>query len=384
VNRTKVIALVEARVVTGPAKNVLRFAEECRDRVDLTIVTFLRASEKRTQTAPHNAFVSEVRRLNLPIEIIWETGPFDLSVLASLRQICERHKADIVQTHAVKSHFLVSLLRERTFRWLAFHHGYTSEDLKTHIYNLCDRWSLRACDCVVTVCAEFASRLARRGSRQDRIFVVPNSVKPDFVYPNAILTQETRQRLSVSGDDLVILAVGRLSPEKGHRYLIDAVAKIISWAPQIKLKVLIAGEGPTEGKLKTQIVKRGLEKRIRLIGQCSDVRPLFSIADLFVLPSLSEGSPNALLESMAACVPIVATNVGGVPEIVNDGESAILVPPANVDLLGKSMLELLEDRPLAERLASVAYTKACLMFSPTKYDERILNIYDKLAPLQQH
>lgn len=383
-SRTKVIALVEARVVTGPAKNVLRFAEECRNRVDLTIVTFLRTSQNSSPAAPDNAFVAEVRRLNLPLEIIWETGPFDLSVLTSLRQICERSKADIVQTHAVKSHFLVSLLRKRTFRWIAFHHGYTSEDLKALAYNLCDRWSLRACDCVVTVCGEFACRLAQRGSRQDRIFVVPNSVKPDFLYPNPALSQETRQRLSVSEDDLVILAVGRLSPEKGHRYLIDAVAKIISWAPQIKLSVLIAGEGPIEEKLKTQIVKRGLEKRIRLIGQCSDVRQLFSIADLFVLPSVSEGSPNALLESMAAGVPIVATNVGGVPEIVNDGESAILVPPANVDLLAKSMLALLEDRPLAKQFAGAAFDKACRTFNPSRYDERILSIYDKLAPLQSH
>jgi len=315
------------------------------------------------------------------MEIIWETGPFDLSVLATLRKICERHNADIVQTHAVKSHFLVSLLRDRTFRWIAFHHGYTREGLKARTYNLCDKWSLKACDCVVTVCAEFARRLVRRGSRQDRIFVVHNSVEPDFGYPNPMLSQQTRQRLSVSDDNLLILAVGRLSPEKGHRYLIDAVAKIISWAPQIKLTVLIAGEGPSGGKLKTQIAKRGLGKDIRLIGQCSDVRPLFSIADLFVLPSLSEGSPNALLESMAARVPIVATNVGGVPEIVNDGESAILVPPANVDLLAKSILHLLEDRPLAKQLASAAFDKVRRLFSPTNYDERILSIYDELVPL---
>jgi glycosyltransferase involved in cell wall biosynthesis len=322
--------------------------------------------------------------LKLPIEIVWETGPFDLSVLASLREILERHKPDIVQTHSVKSHFLVSLLRERPFRWIAFHHGYTSENLKIHIYNQIDRWSLRACDCVVTVCAEFARRLVRRGSRRDRIFVVHNSVKPDFVKRNDALSQETRQRFLISDDDLVILSVGRLSPEKGHRYLIDAIAKIISSSPDLKLKVLIAGEGPAEGMLGSQIAKRGLEKHIRLIGQCSDVKPLFSIADLFVLPSLSEGSPNVLLESMAACVPIVATNVGGVPEMVSDGESATLVPPANADMLGKSILELLVDRSHAKQLASVAFDRARLIFSPTMYNERILNIYDTLLCRAPH
>jgi glycosyltransferase involved in cell wall biosynthesis len=81
---------------------------------------------------------------------------------------------------------------------------------------------------------------------------------------------------------------------------------------------------------------------------------------------------------MAASVPIVATTVGGVPEIVSDGESAILVPPANVDMLAKAVLKLAEDRPLAKQLAAVAFDKARLMFSPAKYDERILNIYDAL------
>jgi glycosyltransferase involved in cell wall biosynthesis len=178
--------------------------------------------------------------------------------------------------------------------------------------------------------------------------------------------------------------IGRLSPEKGHRYLIDAIAKVISWAPQLKLKVIIAGEGPLEGKLKTQIVKQRVEKHISLIGQCSNVGLLFSIADLFVLPSLSEGSPNALLESMAACVPIVATNVGGVSEMVNDGDSAILVPPANADILGKSILELLADRARARQLASVAFDRASLLFNPTRHNERILNIFEKLVPLQPH
>ena len=383
-SRIKVIALVEARVLTGPAKNVLRFAEECRDRVDLTIVTFVRASEKKNQAAPQNAFISEVRKLNLPIEMIWETGAFDLSVLASLRRIFEQHKPDIVQTHSVKSHFLVSLLRERPFRWIAFHHGYTSENLKIYIYNQFDRWSLRACDCVVTVCAEFARRLVRRGSRKDRIFVVHNSVRADFGYHNDILSQVTRQRFSISGDDLVVLSVGRLSPEKGHRYLIDAIAKIISSSPHLKLKVLIAGEGPAEGKLRSQVAKRGLEKCVSLLGQCSDVAPLFSIADVFVLPSLSEGSPNVLLESMAARVPIVATNVGGVPEMVNDGESATLVPPANADMLGRSILDVLVDRSRAKQCAGVAFDRARLMFSPTMYNDRILNIYDTLLCRAPH
>jgi glycosyltransferase involved in cell wall biosynthesis len=376
VNRIKVVALVEARVMTGPAKNILRFAVDCRDRVDLTIVTFVRGLHKNLNNVSTNQFVLAARSLDIPIEIVRETGPFDLTVLGGLRRIFERYNPDIVQTHAIKSHFLVSLLSRRNFRWIAFHHGYTSEDLKVQFYRQFDRWSLRRCDLVVTVCTEFSNRVASQGVRQDRIFVVPNSVKTDVDYFDVKLSEETRQKWNVSRDERIVLSVGRLSPEKGHNYLIDAVSTIVSTSPRLMLKVLIAGSGPSERKLKEQVNKKGLHQRVKLIGHCSDIKELFSIADLFVLPSLSEGSPNVLLESMAARVPIVATNVGGVPELVKDGESAILIPPADSESLKKAIIELLMNRPRAIQLASVAFEKARLIFSTPKHDERLLSIYD--------
>jgi len=220
--------------------------------------------------------------------------------------------------------------------------------------------------------------LASRGVRRDRLFVVHNSVETDVHYSHAKLSEETRQQWNVSRDERMILSVGRLSPEKGHNYLIDAVSMIVSTSPQLRLKVLIAGSGPSERKLKEQVNKKGLHERVELVGQCSDIKGLFSIADLFVLPSLSEGSPNVLLESMAARVPIVATEVGGVPELVKDRESAILVPPADSESLKKAMIELLMNRSRAIQLASVAFENARLIFSTSKHDEHLLSIYDRV------
>jgi glycosyltransferase involved in cell wall biosynthesis len=377
-NRIKVVALVEGRVVTGPAKNILRFAVDCRDRVDLTIVTFIRTLDKNLSAVSNNQLVSAARSLDIPIEIVRETGPLDLTVLGALRGIFHRHQAHIVETHGIKSHFLVSLLPGRNFRWIAFHHGYTTENLKVRFYHQFDRWSLRFCDLVVTVCGEFATMLASRGVRRDRVFVVHNSVETDVHYSHAKLSEETRQQWNVSRDERMVLSAGRLSPEKGHNYLIDAVSMMVSTLPQLKFKVLIAGSGPSERKLKEQVNKKGLHARVELVGQCSDIKALFSIADLFVLPSLSEGSPNVLLESMAARVPIVATKVGGVPELVKDGESAILVPPADSESLKKAIIELLMNRSRATQLAIVAFENARLIFSTSKHDEHLLSIYDRV------
>ena len=291
-SRIKVVALVEGRVVTGPAKNILRFAVDCRDRMDLTIVTFVRALDKNLAEVSNNQLVSAARSLDIPIETVRETGPWDLTVLGALREIFDRHRAQIVETHGTKSHFLISLLPKRKFRWIAFHHGYTTENLKARVYHQFDRWSLRFCDLVVTVCTDFATLLASRGVRRDRIVVVHNSVKAEVRDSDAKLTEETRQQWNLSGDERVVLSAGRLSREKGHKYLIDAVSTIVSALPQLRLKLLIAGNGPFERKLNAQVDKKGLQQCVNLVGHRSDINGLYSIADLFVLPSLSEGSPN--------------------------------------------------------------------------------------------
>lgn len=379
VKRIKVVDLVEALVVSGPAKNTLRFAVDRRERVELSIVTFIRSAAGNFEAASQNEFVSVARDLGIRVEMVRESGPFDLSVLGKLRRIVESQNVDIVQTHGIKSHFLVSLFPRRNFRWIAYHHGYTSENLKMQFYRQFDRWSLKRSDLVVTVCDEFAKGLARQGVSRERVFVVHNSVKTDRNHCETKSRDEVNQRWKKSPDEMVVLAVGRLSTEKGHRYLIDAVSQMVRKKPDLKMQVLIAGMGPADSELKEQVSKNGLHERVKLVGHCPDVSEIFSIADLFVLPSLSEGSPNVLLESMAAKVPIVATNVGGVPEHVSHGETAILVPPADSESLANAMTELLSNRARAARLASAAFDKARLMFSAAKYDERILNIYARLV-----
>jgi glycosyltransferase involved in cell wall biosynthesis len=378
VRRTKVIALLEAREVTGPAKNLLRFAADCRDFVDLTFVTFIRSSVQNLDVASNNQFISEARSLGVPVETVRETGPFDLSVLGLLRRIFERHNADIVQTHGIKSHFLVSLLPRRRFRWIAFHHGYTNENMKAVFYHQFDRWSLRSCDLVVTVCSNFAKLLTRRGVCRARIVVVPNSVNINVSGSDPESSKKIKQRWDIAYDESVVLSIGRLSREKGHRYLIEAVSRIVQASPQVRFQVLITGDGPAVMELKAQVHKGGLDERIKFTGYCADTKGLYSIADLFVLPSLSEGSPNVLLESMAARVPIVATNVGGVPEILDDGVSAVLVPPANSELMAAAIVELLINGSHATALASIALEKVSRVYNTTRYDQSLLNIYNRL------
>src|ERR1051326_7298459 len=132
----RLLAIIEAYSITGPAKNLLEFAGLARKSgVETTIATF-------TRGASHNLFIDSARAARIPVEVIQESGIYDRSVIRSLSQVAERVRPQIIQTHAVKSHFLArcASLPERA-PWVAFHHGYTWPSMRARAYNQLDRWS---------------------------------------------------------------------------------------------------------------------------------------------------------------------------------------------------------------------------------------------------
>ncbi len=154
-----------------------------------------------------------------------------------------------------------------------------------------------------------------------------------------------------------IVSVGRLAPEKGHQYLIQALARL-----NTDFTATLLGDGELKAELGRLAEHHHLSERIQLPGFCPDVFPLLSNAHLFVLPSLHESSPNALIEAMGMGLPCIASAVGGVLDLIEDGQSGLLVPPAAPDALARAIHRLLEDRALAERLGANATRKILQMF----------------------
>ena len=138
-SRLRLLAIIEAHSITGPAKNLLEFARLAREAgVETTIATF-------TRGASNNLFIDTAREGGFPVEVIPESGLYDRSVIRNLSQLVERLRPDIIQTHAVKSHFLARCASlPGKAPWVAFHHGYTWPTLRARLYNQLDRWSLRA------------------------------------------------------------------------------------------------------------------------------------------------------------------------------------------------------------------------------------------------
>jgi glycosyltransferase involved in cell wall biosynthesis len=326
-----------------------------------------------------NAFTIGCENAGLQLHAITEHCAFDPTILPAMRGLIKEHKPDIIQTHGVKSHFLIRLLSaHRQYRWIAFQHGYTWPNVKVRLYNQLDRLSLPAADHVVTVCLPFASALRQLGVPSERISIRHNSVRP-FVPSPGEQAMQLRKTLAIPPGTPVLLTVGRLSREKGHRDLIEALAVIRrkDHGRGRQFYLVVVGDGPELDSLMQLASVLGIADRVSFAGHQSDVATYYTMADIVVLPSHTEGSPNVLLEAMAAGLPVVATTVGGVPEIAEDNCNALLVQSRNSGALAAAIDRLLDDESLRRRLGNSARTRTW-DFTPEAYRDSMIGTYLKV------
>jgi glycosyltransferase involved in cell wall biosynthesis len=361
----RLLAVIEAYSMTGPAKNLIEFATLARELdVDTAVATFIRGQES-------NIFIETARSSGVHVHVLGERGLGDRAVLKDLADLVSRDGPDVIQTHAVKSHFLARFAGlPRLAPWIAFHHGYTWPTLRARAYNQLDRWSLRAASKVLTVSIPFREELASKGVSRDRIEIVHNAIRPDWGTKKP--ASDLRAALGFAADRNVILIVGRLSREKDHLTLLRAVDRLRS---KLNPHLLIVGEGPERARIEQEVKQLGLSGQVTLTGHQRSAEPYYGIANLAVLSSRSEGSPNALLEAMAAGVPVVATSVGGIPEIVKHEESALLVPPGDIDSMAAAVAKLLTDPSLAKRFVERGRMLVLVKHSPQARAKRLADIY---------
>jgi glycosyltransferase involved in cell wall biosynthesis len=169
--------------------------------------------------------------------------------------------------------------------------------------------------------------------------------------------------------------VGRLSREKGHADLLEALARMPRLTGAQPIELLLVGDGPERAPLESLAARLQLSAQVRFLGHRDSVRIFYSLADVFALPSHSEGSPNVLLEAIEAGAPVVATAVGGVPEMVSDGVEALLVPPQNSSAAAVALARLLDDRELSARLIANARLRL-QAFTPECYFRNILAVLE--------
>lgn len=368
----RVLALVEANSITGPAKNLLEFCVAGRQLsttgpIDVTLATFRRPGQPDTDD-----FLEGARARGIPVEVIIQRKAYS-SAVGALRNLVDRLKPDLVQTHSVKSNFWFALSGlSRRVPWVVYHHGYTKPTKTQEFYNRLDRLSLRKARALITVTPAFVLELEAAGVPRERISIVANSIRTNWAANAAPEEIEALRGQISSASAQIVLAVGRLSKEKAHADLIEALALLRDTPAHL----VLVGDGPERTALECLAAIRQVP--LTMTGQISDVAPHFALADVFVLPSHTEGSPNVLLEAMAAGLPIVATEVGGIPDAVTAGEQALLVPSSQPDVMAAAIRSLLTDRELARRLGTSALGRVSAQFSPEARVRTIAQIYQRV------
>jgi glycosyltransferase involved in cell wall biosynthesis len=377
----RLLAIIEASSITGPAKNLLEFARRAGELgVFTTIATFTRGESENQFTQTARALAADCG--SVALETIPERGAFDPEILRGLRALAARVRPDVIQTHAVKSHFLGRAAGLPAHApWVAFHHGYTWPTLKAKAYNQLDRWSLRAATRILTVSRPFRDELVAFGVRPARIEIIHNAI-PARWGERACEPAEAaalKARTGIPPEKKVVLIVGRLSREKDHITLLEAVHRLREGvAPHI----VIVGDGHERARIEERVQQLGLGGQVTFTGQQSSAEPWYGIADVAVLSSLSEGSPNALLEAMATNVPVVATAVGGIPEIVTNEESALLIQPGDPESMSHAIARILTEPGLAERLTKRSRELIPERHEPAARARKLVAIYRSLSASQ--
>ncbi len=181
-------------------------------------------------------------------------------------------------------------------------------------------------------------------------------------------------------DAQLIVTAGRLSPEKGHRYLVDAIAKCQS--DNKKIFYLFCGEGQCNDELKKQCEHLGVLSFCRFAGFRHDLQDIFRLMDFFVLPSLTEGLPNVVLESFACAKPVVATQVGGIPELVQNGVNGLMVPAQNTDRLANAMSYLINNKKKRYQMGMAGLDTVKNDFTFVEQTRKLEAIYSELLDSQ--
>ncbi len=236
-----------------------------------------------------------------------------------------------------------------------------------------DRLVARCVDRVIAVSQAAGDFLVHgKGYPGGKIVVVPNG-RDLAAYAPGRHRQAVRKELGLDAGTPLVGVVGRLEAQKGHRYLVDAWATIVRELPDARL--LVVGEGSLRTALESQVRARGVAGALIFAGFRADVPRLLDAVDVVALPSLYEGLPLTAIEAAAMARPLVATAVDGTPEVVRDGETGVLVPPADPPALARGLLAVLGDPERARRMGEAARALALERFDIRRQVESTAEVY---------
>ena len=303
--------------------------------------------------------------------------PNYLTTAYRFAKVLRKHRVDILHSHMFHASRLVSpigrvcgvpVIIETPHVREQWRHGWFKGSYAT------DRLVGHFVDHYIAVSEANAIYLVKeKGLPAKKVHVIRNGCNVTRLDASRLDPLGIKRSLGFSHDDPVLLVVGRLEPQKGHRVLLEALPDVRREFPRIQL--VCVGDGCLRQELEVQAQTLQLQDAVRFVGFRSNVADWFALADIAVLPSFYEGLPLVAIESLAACCPVVATDVDGTPEVIVNEKTGLTVPPGNSTTLANAILRLLKDPDLGRRLASAGRDWVLEHFSHEQQIKRTQKLY---------
>ena len=368
----KVLHLIDSSGMYGAEKVVLTLLSEIKHSNYPGILGCIRESK---DVVPKIAECA----INHGIEVVFFTMKrgFNIVGIYNLHKYLVKNKIALVHSHGYKPNIFLALLPQGKFKKITTVHGWANQTagIKTNIYECLDRLSLKKMNAVIAVSNALVNDLLGRNINKNKLYLIHNGINITL-YKKKYNKQQLRTKYDLAHDDFVIGTIGRLTKIKGQAYLIESLPSILKTIKNCK--VIIAGEGPLREQLTKLISKYNLKQNIRLIGYVDDIHEVLGIIDLFILPSLSEGLPIALLEAMSSGVPSIASAVGGINEIINNNIGGIIITPRDTVAITNAVIKLYKNKEFYNKLKTDGMKIVEDNYSTKKMVEEYINIYSNL------
>jgi glycosyltransferase involved in cell wall biosynthesis len=321
----------------------------------------------------------QLRDEGFHVHVLGRRPGLDWACAARLAGVLRRERVDLIHAHQYTPFFYGVTARLLYHRppILFTEHGRHHPDYPRRKRIVANRLLLSRRDRVVGVGGAVRQALIQNeGIPADRVGVIYNGINVAPFADGAVDRAAVRRELGVAAEDLVALQVARLDYLKDHATALRTVKRLADWQRPVRL--VLVGEGPELPAIQELIRRQNLEPVVRLLGLRRDVARLLHAADLFLLTSISEGIPLTVIEAMAAGLPVVATAVGGVPEVVKDGRTGLLAPAGDDARLAEQIVRLASDPALRAEMGEAGRARAIQQFSQTQMHDQYLRLYHEM------
>ncbi len=365
--KMRIAHLIASNFYGGPERQIVSHAKHLAGRGGTPyIVTF----EENGQSAD---LLGRAGKVGIATRMLRCKGAFNPCVIMELASFLRNEDIGILCTHGYKSDVV-----GRLASWLvgipdiAVSRGWTGESFKVSLYERIDRLFLRVADHVVAVSNGQKRKVLNSGLVEEKVSVIRNSI--ELTDRNVRSTGSFRREMGIPQDAVLIVSAGRLSPEKNYEGLIEAAKVVTSQMPGVYF--VVCGEGFLRLRLELAVKMKGMEERFFFSGFRSDLDDILAEVDIFVLPSWTEGLPNVVLEAFAYRKPVVATAVGGTPEVVEHGVKGLLTEPGDNEGLAGALMQLASTPEVGRKMGENGYRVVAERFYFESQTDKYVDLFE--------